>query len=116
MAIGTSDGYIYFYDIHNLYERAIHVIDNKEYLRSIHILRSGSAILCISCSINNHVDCWDVNQMKLIHRTGGKLVWYDKFHLVKQLFWLFLNIKYLIVQVTVIFVRVYAIIYLSKGQ
>ncbi|XP_012142476.2 uncharacterized protein LOC100879040 isoform X1 [Megachile rotundata] len=74
LAIGTSEGYIYFYDINNLHEHANHVIDNKEYLRSIHILRSGSAILCVSCSINNHVDCWDVNQMKLINRTGGKLV------------------------------------------
>nr|XP_034191058.1 uncharacterized protein LOC117609173 isoform X2 [Osmia lignaria]XP_034191059.1 uncharacterized protein LOC117609173 isoform X2 [Osmia lignaria] len=74
LAIGTSEGFVYFYDIHHLHTRTNCVVDSKEYLQSIHILRKESTVLCVCCTVNNHINCWDVNKMKLINKTSGKLV------------------------------------------
>lgn len=105
LAIGTSEGYIYFYDICNLYKGPIYVIYDTEYLRSVQLLRSDTSVICISGSMNHHVHFWDVNSKKLIDKTHGKLIWYESENLntvkIKSLRFL-LKVKCLIALATVI--------------
>ncbi|XP_031369888.1 uncharacterized protein LOC102673039 isoform X2 [Apis dorsata] len=67
LAVGTSEGFIYFYNICNLNANVKYIIDHMEYIKKTNII-------CISCSINNHVNFWDMNTLKIINKTHGKLI------------------------------------------
>ena len=74
LAIGTSEGYIYFYDICNLHKGAIYVADHKEYVRSVHLWTYDTDVICVSCSVYDHISFWDIASKKLIAKTRGKLI------------------------------------------
>ncbi|XP_054003927.1 uncharacterized protein LOC128889891 [Hylaeus anthracinus] len=74
LAVGTSEGYIYFYNISRLYEGSIYTADHMEYVHSVQFIRDETNIVCISCSINNHISFWDVKSKKLIGKTRGELI------------------------------------------
>ncbi|XP_076163120.1 uncharacterized protein LOC143144513 [Ptiloglossa arizonensis] len=74
LAIGTSKGYIYFYDVSRLYKDFIYIADHMEYVHSIQFIRDETSIVCISCSIYNHISFWDIKSKKLIDKTHGKLI------------------------------------------
>ncbi|KAK9296560.1 hypothetical protein QLX08_009411 [Tetragonisca angustula] len=73
IAVGTSRGVIYFYSITNL-QVIDYIVDHMECVQSIKFLRDGTNIICVSCSINNHIYFWDVNTLNLINGTHGKLI------------------------------------------
>ncbi|CAK9797386.1 hypothetical protein ANTPLA_LOCUS1202 [Anthophora plagiata] len=74
IAVGTSEGYIYFYDLNNLSISTECIVDDMEYLHRVQFLRDETSIVCISCSINNHITFWDVNNLKLVDKTRGKII------------------------------------------
>ncbi|XP_076231116.1 uncharacterized protein LOC143177183 [Calliopsis andreniformis] len=74
LAIGTAEGYIYFYDICNLHKGSTSVIYDREYLQNVQLLRNDTNVICISCSMNGHVHFWDLNTNKLIDQTRGRLI------------------------------------------
>ncbi|KOC60887.1 hypothetical protein WH47_05665 [Habropoda laboriosa] len=74
IAMGTSEGFVYFYDISNLSRSTKCVVDHMEYIRKVQLLRDGTDIVCISCSINDHITFWHVNSLNLIDRTHGKII------------------------------------------
>ncbi|XP_068980267.1 uncharacterized protein [Bombus flavifrons] len=73
LAMGTSAGFVYFYNIPNL-RTSKHIVDHMEYIESVKLLRDETSIVCISSSINNHICFWDVSTLKPIDRTHGKLI------------------------------------------
>ncbi|CAK9815636.1 hypothetical protein ANTQUA_LOCUS8533 [Anthophora quadrimaculata] len=74
IAVGTSEGYVYFYDLSNLSINTKCIVDDMEYLHRVQFLRDETSIVCISCSINNHITFWDVNTLKLVDKTRGKII------------------------------------------
>ncbi|XP_043249719.1 uncharacterized protein LOC122395873 [Colletes gigas] len=74
LAIGTSEGYIYFYDINKLYKGSIYIADHMEYVHSVQFIRDEKNVVCISCSINDHISFWDVKSKNLIDKTRGELI------------------------------------------
>ncbi|CAL7952120.1 unnamed protein product [Xylocopa violacea] len=74
LAVGTSEGFIYFYDTCYLHTRTKHIVDHMEYIKTVQFCRNETNIICISCSINNHVSFWDMNTLKEIDKTHGKLI------------------------------------------
>ncbi|OAD53840.1 hypothetical protein WN48_08813 [Eufriesea mexicana] len=74
IAVGTSDGFIYFYNMCNLSTNTKYVVDHMECVQSVQFLRDETNTICISCSVNNHISFWDVSTLKLIHETSGKLI------------------------------------------
>ncbi|XP_076279028.1 uncharacterized protein LOC143208440 [Lasioglossum baleicum] len=74
IAIGSSEGYIYFYDICDLYERAFYVADLIEEIESIQFVRDEICTICICRSKNNHISRLDVTGKTLIDTTRGELI------------------------------------------
>ncbi|CAD1470089.1 unnamed protein product [Heterotrigona itama] len=75
LAIGTSEGLIYLYYLPNL-QTCEYVINHMEYVHSIKLLRDETNIVCLCCSINDHISFWDVKTLKLLSITHGKFIWY----------------------------------------
>ncbi|KAK1128762.1 hypothetical protein K0M31_019913 [Melipona bicolor] len=73
IAIGSSEGYIYFYNTPDPQISECSV-DHMEFVQSVKIIRDETNVICVSCSINNHISFWDVNSLKLVNGTRGKLI------------------------------------------
>ncbi|XP_076642920.1 uncharacterized protein LOC143353451 [Halictus rubicundus] len=74
IAVGSNEGYIYFYDICHINEGAFYVVDHMEDIQSIQFIRDEICTVCVCRSQNNHISRWDVKEKKLIDKTNGELI------------------------------------------
>ncbi|KZC10240.1 PREDICTED: uncharacterized protein LOC107188316 [Dufourea novaeangliae] len=74
IAIGTSEGYIYFYDMCALQKGPVYVADHMEYINTVQFITDETSIICVSRSVNGHISFWDVRLKKLIEKARGDLI------------------------------------------
>ncbi|XP_031841446.1 uncharacterized protein LOC116430898 isoform X2 [Nomia melanderi] len=74
MAAGSSEGYVYFYDVCDISKTPFFVADNVEYIQNVQFIRDDACVLCVTRSINNHISIWDLRTKKLINKTVGELI------------------------------------------
>nr|XP_033326108.1 uncharacterized protein LOC117220344 isoform X1 [Megalopta genalis] len=74
MAVGSSEGYIYFYDICDIHKGAFYVVDHLECVQSIQFIRDETCTVCVCRSPNNHISMWDVTEKMLIEKKRGELI------------------------------------------
>lgn len=74
VAVGTSDGYIYFYNIENLNEKPIYIVDHMAFICELKFLKNDKQIIVVSSSISGHIKFWDLESKKLINKDRGKLL------------------------------------------
>ncbi|XP_047370628.1 uncharacterized protein LOC124957613 isoform X2 [Vespa velutina] len=72
--LGTSKGYIYFYNIDALNNKPIYVANHMEFLYKIKFLKNSRKIILVSSCINGHIKFWDLESKELIKKDHGKLL------------------------------------------
>ncbi|KAG7202402.1 hypothetical protein KM043_018718 [Ampulex compressa] len=81
LGIGTSEGYIYFFNISNINGPPVYVADHVDYVRNVTFLENeGGNPIAVSHSINYYINFWDIALQKHLHKMRGHLFCtdYDK--------------------------------------
>ncbi|XP_017883730.1 uncharacterized protein LOC108627151 [Ceratina calcarata] len=73
IAVGTSEGFIHFYDMSDL-SASKRYVDHVAYLKSINFFSDDKSFTCICRCINDNISVWDMKTLKKINSTRGGLI------------------------------------------